>query len=855
MMSDKHNILIVEDSPVIALSLEESLEELGYEVLASVDSGEEALTFVESKQPDLILMDIMLDGDLDGIETTEEITASHDIPVIYITAYSNESILDRAKITAPYGYILKPFNEREIHINIEIALEKHRMQKKIAEKDKELNRITENVKDVMFSVALTEGDDASRTRVKYVSSNIRSLIGVTPEKFYNNPGLWLNLIHPEDIPEVKTKTNKLINEKKEVYREFRIQDLSRNGSTYIWFGEKLNPELNGDGDVTGFMGVARDITEQKRAQQKLHESEKKFRELWEASPDALITVDKKGIIIECNRQVENILGYNCDDLKGEKLEKLVPNDSKKRHKTHRKDFFKTDETRAMGEGLKLSALHKSGELVPVEISLSHHNFDDGKVVLAAIRDVTERRKAADALAKQRRKLEDAIRGGNLGTWEWNIISGEIHVNNRWLEMLGLTHLKNNEISATAFRLLIHPDDAKRFKRKLAAHFSGRESIYECEFRIRHSDGDWVWVQSRGKVSEWTKNGDPKLITGTHQDITKKKKAVQLIKQNRRQLRVLIDSIPVLITYLNTDLKYVFANKEYAKWYRTTVDNVEGSFAYDILNESIKQKVKSGVDRVLQGEKVSLQATMNYPIGERTVHCQYIPHYNDENKVIGFFALVTDITDIKNKQNLLEKALEEKQILLKEVHHRVKNNLNIIKSLIEMYQMDNDHVDDLTEIANKVDAIASFHDKLYQSEDLTTIDLESYLFDLIYQIMQTYNISDSCARIEFSLKGFSSEANIAINSGLIINELISNSQKHAFGEKEEDFFDLSVSMEDGQIHIQYFDSGTCLKEDPFDGVSYGGLALLDSIVTNNLEGNIETDPDHKGHFLFNISFPV
>ncbi len=118
-------ILIVEDEPIIARDLEETLRHLGYKVAAIASSGEEAVKKVEEQRPDLVLMDIVLKGSMDGIETTACIQARCDIPFVYLSAYSDSEVLKRARETHPYGYIIKPVTEHELHLAIERALFNH----------------------------------------------------------------------------------------------------------------------------------------------------------------------------------------------------------------------------------------------------------------------------------------------------------------------------------------------------------------------------------------------------------------------------------------------------------------------------------------------------------------------------------------------------------------------------------------------------------------------------------------------------------------------------------------------------------------------------------------------------------
>ncbi|MBN1432661.1 MAG: response regulator [Methanomicrobiaceae archaeon] len=143
-------ILIVEDSALVALEISETLKSLGYNVVGEAASGAEAIEMARDLKPDLVLMDIILKGDMDGIEAADRIYSSYDIPVIYLTAHSDEATLERALKTNAFGYLIKPFNDRELYSNIEITLHKHRIMKKVDTGPKEavdstLNFVSEPV--------------------------------------------------------------------------------------------------------------------------------------------------------------------------------------------------------------------------------------------------------------------------------------------------------------------------------------------------------------------------------------------------------------------------------------------------------------------------------------------------------------------------------------------------------------------------------------------------------------------------------------------------------------------------------------------------------------------------------------
>lgn len=143
----KINVLVVEDESIVSKDIQHSLKKLGYNVVGAAATGEKAIELVRSEKPDVVLMDIMLKGDMSGIDTAEIVKKEVNIPVIYLTAYADEATLAKAKITEPYGYIIKPFKEIDLHTSIEMAIYK-------SVKNKEV----EKERDLLFSIV--EGKDS-----------------------------------------------------------------------------------------------------------------------------------------------------------------------------------------------------------------------------------------------------------------------------------------------------------------------------------------------------------------------------------------------------------------------------------------------------------------------------------------------------------------------------------------------------------------------------------------------------------------------------------------------------------------------------------------------------------------------
>lgn len=140
----KINVLVVEDESIVSKDLQHSLTKLGYNVVGAASNGEKAIELAGLKNPNIILMDIMLKGDMNGIEAAEKIKELYSVPIVFLTAYSDESTLSKAKITEPYGYILKPFKEIDLHTTIEMAVYKHGKEQEIVKERNLLYSLVEN---------------------------------------------------------------------------------------------------------------------------------------------------------------------------------------------------------------------------------------------------------------------------------------------------------------------------------------------------------------------------------------------------------------------------------------------------------------------------------------------------------------------------------------------------------------------------------------------------------------------------------------------------------------------------------------------------------------------------------------
>lgn len=158
----KNNILVIEDEAIVSKDIQQSLKKLGYNIVGSAATGEKAIDLASETKPDLVLMDIMLKGEMSGIEAAEKIRENLKIPVIYLTAYADENTLAKAKVTEPYGYIIKPFKEIDLHTSIEMALYKHAKERDIIKE-----------RDFLYSIVEGNNENSGEESVIFVKSNSR----------------------------------------------------------------------------------------------------------------------------------------------------------------------------------------------------------------------------------------------------------------------------------------------------------------------------------------------------------------------------------------------------------------------------------------------------------------------------------------------------------------------------------------------------------------------------------------------------------------------------------------------------------------------------------------------------------
>jgi anti-anti-sigma factor len=265
-----HNarILIVEGEGIEALDLQNRLIYQGYTVIDIAATGEEALKITEEKSPDLVLIDIILNGEIDGVTAAGQIQSRYDIPVIYITAYADQDTLQRARITEPYSYLVKPFRDRELYITVDMALYKHKLEKTLREREKWFATMLRSIGDAVIATD-------KNALVTFMNHAAEELTGWKLEEAQNKKLTEVfNIINKYSREPAENPVTRVLVEGITVNPASTI--LIKRDGTEIPIDDSAAPIKDDQGVITGVVLVFRDITERKQAEEALRKSYKEL---------------------------------------------------------------------------------------------------------------------------------------------------------------------------------------------------------------------------------------------------------------------------------------------------------------------------------------------------------------------------------------------------------------------------------------------------------------------------------------------------------------------------------------------------------------------------------------------------
>lgn len=402
-------ILIVEDEGIVAKDIQNILKTLGYTVVGISSSSEDAIKKTEEMRPDLVLMDIVLDGNADGIETAKQIRNRFNIPIIYLTAFADEKTLQRAKITEPYGYILKPFQERELQITIEMGLYKHRIEKKLKDNEQYLNTTLLSIGDAVITTD-------TRGIITFMNPIAEVLTGCTQKDCFGKPiNKIFNIVNEKTGKKVESPVTKVLREGVIVGLANHTILIARDGKR-ISIDDSGAPIKDEKGNIIGVVLVFRDITKRRQTEDALQESEERYRTMIEKAHDMVWTLDTQANFTFFNHQSEVITGYKFENWKGKSFAPLIhPDDIETVTRVFQQTMLGKPQQYEVRIKGKYNEIVLSVNTAPI--------FKDEKIIgtVSFGRDITERKHAEEELLAEKEHLAVTLRSISDG-----MITTDIH---------------------------------------------------------------------------------------------------------------------------------------------------------------------------------------------------------------------------------------------------------------------------------------------------------------------------------------------------------------------------------------------------------------------------------------------
>jgi PAS domain S-box-containing protein len=439
--------------------------------------------------------------------------------------------------------------------------------------------------------------------------------------------------------------------------------------------------------------IIHDVTERRRIEAALVESERRYSYVLVATGEGIWDWDVETNRVTHNPRWSEILGI--DDLQ--------PN--------HPVEYF----AGFLHEDDREAVMSAVGESLEQDTPYVHQHrmrrtdgrviwvLDCGRVVerdthgkpqrmVGSLIDVTERVEREQAFQLERQRLRNVIDGTRAGTWEWTIDTGEVSANARWAEMIGHSLDELAPISVETFKALLHPEDRKQALALIDEHFSGQHPYFECEVRLRHKDGHWVWVLTRGTVTSWTADGRPALMSGTHLDISARKEAEERLRQTESLLHSSIDTLREGFVIYDRDDRLIYCNKEFRALYRLSPEFVASGPTFEQI---LRHGVERGQYRQALGRE---RAWIAERLDEhRQGGGEYVREFDDGRWIksierrtstghtVGFRV---DVTEFYRAKEAAEAANVAKSRFLATMSHEIRTPMNGILGMAQLLLIPN-----------------------------------------------------------------------------------------------------------------------------------------------------------------------
>jgi len=591
----------------------------------------------------------------------------------------------------------------------------------------------------------------------------------------------------------------------------------------------------------------------------LRESEEKFRFLTENMADIVWTLDMDFKTTYVSPSVEKVLGFTPEERKRQPLEKMIPPESLQRAQRMVLEELQKDQEDTADPDRSITAeveyYHKDGSTVWMENHLKGLRDKTGAIIgmYGASRNISDRKRAEEALRESddRHTAMIANIGDVIGIMGSDGIMKYKSPNiERWFGW------KPEDLVGTDGWETVHSEDIERIQKEFNALLEKDKASTTIEYRLKCKDGSYKWIELTAVncVNDPAING----VLLNYHDVTARKQAEQKLKTSEKQFRQISENTPAIVYQfkMSHDKSFSFP------YVSEKILGLMGVSAQEVMRDASNLiNLVHPEDLEMFVENVMISASNLTPYhdifrcvkGETTVwvECRTTPTPMADGSILwdGFFL---DISERKQAEEQIKSSLKEKEVLLSEIHHRVKNNMQIISSLLKLQSAkieDKKYVDMFKDSENRIKAMSLIHETLYQSKDFANIDFNGYVKTIANALIRSYAVNADRIKLHTEIENIPVELDHAIPCGLIINELISNALKYAFPKDEGGTIKITFrSTNDDVVELTVSDDGIGIPEEIDIGKTESlGLQLVRILAEDQLEGTLELQRDRGTAF--------
>ncbi|HEY3251916.1 MAG TPA: PAS domain S-box protein [Ignavibacteria bacterium] len=841
--SEKNLFAIFENAPIgmLIVSLEGKLLRVNKafcSILGYNKEELERLTFQQITHPDDLERYLKLYR-----ETLEGKRSSYSIEKRYLKK-DGSVVFANLHVNITY----KDNNEPDFFIaQIADITEKKNAEEKLHETQVRLGTLLNNLHDIVFYETSPEGT--------FITDNIADMIGYSSKELSENKGLFLSLIHPDDKPKVD-QTVEIWNKFEEnTFNKIEIR-IKRKDGTYIWIEDRMFA-VKADNKFY-WAGFMLDITERKQSEIKLAETEHRLSSILNNLTDVVFYENEKELLF-ISDNIYEMLGYKSQQFITDKalFAELMHQEDRRKVYDRVDEWIKKGESDSIKSEFRIT--RKDGTYLWVEDHMFAVETDSRKYWAGFFVDVTDRKIAEEKLEETKTRLTTIIDNlTNLTVYETG--GGKYYVSENIEKITGYP-VSEFYKDKGLFVSLLHPEDLKVMDENIKEwHKGGANGAIINEFRILQPGGEYFWIEDH--MFRIKNEKGEEYLSGIMIDITEKKKALEKIQDTEIRLSTILNNLPKIVIYQAGKGKdFISENISEMIGYSPEEIFKEPYFFGGIMHPDdiplVKDKLKVWKSQNEQ-DVLSLEYRLRKKDGEYVWIEDHMFKVTTANHEPYFSGILIDVTERKLTEQKITQSLKEKEVLLKEIHHRVKNNLQVVSSLLKLQSsfLDDKHANNiLLESHNRVRSMALVHQKLYQSENFAKVDFADYVKQLTLNLMDVYKHNAKKIFLNVEADPVLIGVDIAIPCGLIINELVSNSLKYAFINIESGRVDIILnSLQQGSYKIEIKDNGVGFPGDiDFRKTKSLGLQLVTTLV-KQIDGKIEMQTGSGTSFVIMFKDP-